>query len=192
MSINFRKFIDIGANLTDPIFRGVYRGASKHADDFEPMLRRAWAHGVEKIIITAGSLMEARDALVLCQSDDRLFTTVGVHPTRCNELDEGQDGYLQDLLTLATSNRGKVVAIGECGLDWDRLQFCAKETQKRWFEAQFMLAERTGLPMFFHMRRYSCDYSLGDLIFCLLSCCDEFLEIVQRNRNRFSTGWGQG
>jgi TatD DNase family protein len=166
------KFIDIGANLLDPMFRGLYRGVSSHADDFHLVLERAWAAGVERIIVTAGTLSEARAALELCATDPRLFTTVGVHPTRCLELENGGDGYMKELLDLALSNREKVVAIGECGLDWDRVHFCPKDVQLRWFEAQFELAEKTGLPMFLHMR----------------GCPDEFLDVMRRHRHRVAGG----
>ena len=51
--------IDIGANLLDPMFRGIYREKQKHEDDFNIMLQRAFDVGVEKIIITSGNKEEA-------------------------------------------------------------------------------------------------------------------------------------
>lgn len=69
-------------------------------------------------------------------SADRLCSTVGVHPTYCSQyIDSGNEGcagdpdnYHQSLLALATSDRPKVVAIGECGLgNTRRRHSCTKQ-----------------------------------------------------------------
>ncbi|CAG8543399.1 9564_t:CDS:2 [Paraglomus brasilianum] len=137
------------------------------ADDFSHMLTRAVNAEVEKIIVTGGSASESRDALDIVQGFDNLFSTVGCHPTRCQEFEADKDGpehYYQNLLDIAADAKEKVVAIGECGLDYDRLHFCPKDVQLRYFEKQFDLAEQTGLPMFLHCRNTGVLHSFTDSI----------------------------
>jgi TatD DNase family protein len=176
-----RRFIDIGANLLDDMYRGEYHGKARHAGDLDVVLARAWRHNVAAIMVTAGTLEEAVAARDLCVSRDhekgRLFSTVGVHPTRAGAYDAhagGADEYTQQLLNVAMAGAadGTVVAIGECGLDYDRLHFCDKATQQRHFDRSFYLAEQTGLPLFLHDRNTGGDFAAA----------------VRRNRHRFTHG----
>ena len=62
---------------------------------------------------------------LVAPSPGRLFCTVGVHPTRCSEFEEhpeGSEAYMAALLDVILEGQhlGKVVAIGEMGLDYDR------------------------------------------------------------------------
>ena len=192
-----RRYIDVGANLTDGMFRGEYHGKTYHDPDLDVVLRRGWDAGVEKVMVTAGTLSEAREALELAERFDRplaetsgaddepststrrLFTTVGVHPTRCGEFEASgdADAYLESLTAIARDHScrkagGRVVAVGECGLDYDRIQFCDPETQRIWFERQFEITRATGLPMFLHMR----------------AAAEDFTAIVRRNLDGFNGG----
>jgi TatD DNase family protein len=150
--------IDIGCNLLDPMFRGEYRGKQQHDSDFPLILQRGWEQNVQKVIITAGTLQETKDALALARTDPRLYSTVGVHPTRCKDefvSEEAGTTYLQELVEIAKIGKqeGKIVAVGECGLDYDRIEFCPKDVQKKWFERQLIsLAAQVDLPLFLHCR----------------------------------------
>ncbi|KAI8057864.1 putative deoxyribonuclease TATDN1 [Syncephalis plumigaleata] len=171
------KLFDIAVNLVDPMFRGIYRGKHVHLDDLKQVIKRAKDIGVHHMMITGGSLTESKEALVMAREEDGLYATVGCHPTRSHEFvdyPQGDDAYLADLLQLAQQGQleGKILAIGECGLDYDRLHFSSKEHQLKYFEWQFDLAEKTQLPMFLHMRAAATD----------------FIELIKRHRHRFTEG----
>ncbi|RZC32284.1 deoxyribonuclease TATDN1, partial [Asbolus verrucosus] len=122
------------------MYSGIYNGTKKHQEDLEQVLQRSWEAGMEKIIIT-----------------ERLYSTVGCHPTRCLEFQENSSSYLTALQQVIQDDCKKVVAIGECGLDYDRIQFCPKETQKKYFELQLNLSKTFDLPLFLHCRNAASD-----------------------------------
>ncbi|KAJ1721977.1 hypothetical protein LPJ53_003550 [Coemansia erecta] len=169
------KIIDIGANLTDPVFRGRYRGKQVHDDDMDKMLERAHDAGVVGMMVTGGNINESIEAIKLSRSNPSLFATAGCHPTRTSEIEKypgGGDAYFAKLRELIDANRDKVVAIGECGLDYDRLHFSSKEVQNKHFSRHFELTEATGLPLFLHDRN-----TAGD-----------FVRTIRENRHRFTDG----
>ncbi|KAI8319633.1 hypothetical protein GQ54DRAFT_299205 [Martensiomyces pterosporus] len=169
------RLIDIGANLTDPVFRGMYRGKQAHEDDMAHIIQRARSAGVVGMMVTGGNLEESKGAIELSRQHGGLYATVGCHPTRSSEVDKhpgGADAYFSALRELVNANRDKVVAVGECGLDYDRLHFSGKEPQHKYFLRQFELAEATGLPMFLHDRNTD-----GDFVRC-----------IRENRGRFTAG----
>ena len=95
------ELVDIGVNLTDEVFSGVYRGKRAHDDDRALVLRRAREVGVTDAIVTAGTLEEAREVVEMVRERERsgedatgtprLRATCGVHPTRCGAFDADVD-----------------------------------------------------------------------------------------------------
>lgn len=65
----FCSFVDIGANLTDGMFQGVYNGSQKHPNDLDIVLNRSWSNGLAKIIITVGTITDTEDAAKIAQKD---------------------------------------------------------------------------------------------------------------------------
>ncbi|KEP64252.1 UNVERIFIED_CONTAM: hydrolase, TatD family protein [Hammondia hammondi] len=149
-------FVDIGVNLTDDMYRGVYFGKERHPADLERVIARAKQAGCRKLVVTGGSLSDSVRAIELCREFDPernfLFATVGVHPTRCNEFEPSSLHHLSKLASVIERNRDRVVALGEIGLDADRTQFCDLDTQKKYFEFQLLLSRHFRLPLFLHMR----------------------------------------
>jgi TatD DNase family protein len=130
--------VDIGANLTSKAFRA----------DLPAVLVRAARAGVATVVVTGTSLDGSRRAADMADAADipALYATAGVHPHHAKE---AQGGWLDELRALAA--RPGVVAIGECGLDFDR-NFSPRADQLRCLEAQLELAAELRLPLFLHER----------------------------------------
>ncbi|KAK9356820.1 hypothetical protein V1505DRAFT_369366 [Lipomyces doorenjongii] len=157
------QYIDIGANLTDPMFRGFYHGKQSHPDDFDEVLKRATQQGVRKMLVTGSNLIESESAIQLARNNRKLlYATVGVHP--CHSLDIENsldpDKYLQDLEALALTGKkeGTVRAFGETGLDYARLHYASADIQRKYFIKQLDIAQRLHLPLFLHSRDCAKDF----------------------------------
>jgi len=128
---------DVGANLTHASFR----------DDLDAVLERAARAGVATIVVTGTGVAESERAVRLAGEHPRmLYATAGVHPHHARECDAGT---MVALRTLSTHPR--VVAIGECGLDFNR-NYSPHPDQEKWFEAQLDLACEIAKPLFLHSR----------------------------------------
>ncbi|CEP60642.1 3'-5'-exodeoxyribonuclease LALA0_S01e15632g [Lachancea lanzarotensis] len=83
------KFYDIGVNLTDPMYQGIYNGKKYHECDIKNVLHRAKVSKVQNLLLTGSSIQESRSAIQLAHQyrneDTNLFYTLGVHPCCVNE-----------------------------------------------------------------------------------------------------------
>lgn len=121
-----------------------------------------------KQILTGDCLSGSREVRALALEHEGLYATVGCHPCRAGEFEVGARqessadvdstakkylGALDQLIAEdQASGQRRVVAVGECGLDYDRLSHCNKETQLRYFPPQLELATKYKLPLFLHSR----------------------------------------
>ena len=125
--VQVRQLIDIGANLGHESFRA----------DFDAVLVRARAHGVEQIVVTGASAGGSRAALALARAHPGfLYATAGVHPHHAREYTGECDAELR-----ALHAHPEVVAVGECGLDYFR-DLSPRPAQRRAFERQPLAAKR--------------------------------------------------
>ncbi|KAJ5790509.1 uncharacterized protein N7518_007520 [Penicillium psychrosexuale] len=158
------RYVDIGINLSDPVFRGKYHGKQAHEDDLDDVIQRARDVGCSKFMVTGSDLVESKHAVhIASKYPGFCYATVGVHPCQAKLFDKypgGPDKMLAELRTLAieATKAGHVVAFGEIGLDYDRLFMSAKEPQLKYFEAQLDLAVEIQLPLFLHSRAASEDF----------------------------------
>ena len=129
------SWIDIGVNLTDPRLEQY------------PVIERALNADIKQMIITGTSLKKSVQALSIANEYPYILSsTAGVHPHHAKEF---SDQTRSELETLAKQNQ--VVAIGECGLDFNR-NFSTQTQQIHAFEQQLQLACELGLPVFLHER----------------------------------------
>ncbi|KFY58569.1 hypothetical protein V496_06071 [Pseudogymnoascus sp. VKM F-4515 (FW-2607)] len=153
------RFIDIGINLTDPVYTGIHHGTPRHAPDLPAVLSRARSAGLTHLLLTGSDLPTSHAALALCAEHPSLLScTIGVHPCSTLGFDahpDGPQGLLDELRELILSApKEAFVAIGEIGLDYDRLTLSPKETQLVYFRAQLDLAASlpSPPPLFLHSR----------------------------------------
>lgn len=129
------SWIDIGVNLTDSRL------------DADPVIQRAVNAKVEKLIITGTSLQASSKAITLANNrPSTLYTTAGVHPHNAKDFNHQARFSLERI-----ASEKQVVAIGECGLDFNR-NFSTPTQQLHAFEQQLQLACELDLPVFLHER----------------------------------------
>ncbi|TPX33912.1 hypothetical protein SmJEL517_g03384 [Synchytrium microbalum] len=143
---SYGSVVDIGANLTHKSLKSM----------IPDTLYRAAAVGVSHIILTGTSVKGSREAAALVRQwkgtkgVPDLSCTVGVHPHDAGRaVEEGE--YVTELRRIVEENRDIVVAIGECGLDYDRM-FSTVGDQDTLFKYQLELAQDFDLPLFLHTR----------------------------------------
>ncbi len=138
------ELIDIGINLMH----------KQYNKDRQEVIKEAKKEGVTRDIITGSSVSSSISAEKYASKyPNTLYSTAGVHPHDAKTCD---DRTIDTLRNLAKSD--VVVAIGECGLDYNR-NFSPANIQRKWFEKQVKLAEELKMPLFLHDRESYDDFA---------------------------------
>jgi TatD DNase family protein len=135
-----------------------------YSEDREAVIRRA-ADAEVGMNVVGTQLDTSRAAAALAEKYDNVWATIGLHPIHTSrsyhdvqELGEGgkeftSRGEIFDTAAyLELARQPKVVAIGECGLDYYRADESTKEAQKKAFIEQIGVANTTGKALMLHIR----------------------------------------
>jgi TatD DNase family protein len=173
--------IDIGINLMNKAYNA----------DRDEVIKNAKKANVEPMIITGTSLKSSITAADYAHLyTGTLYSTAGIHPHDAKSCD---GNTINELRKLAKKN--EVVAIGECGLDFDRM-YSPKDIQEKWFEEQIKLAVELDMPLFLHERdahkRFVdilSKYKVKGVVHCFTSSTMELHDYLNRGYYIGITGW---
>jgi TatD DNase family protein len=119
-------------------------------DDMAGLLNRMEQAGVTRALCVSVSLEAFPEVLGLAESYPNVYASVGVHPDHV----EGEEPDVERLISLSAHPR--IVAIGETGLDYYRLEGDL-EWQRDRFRNHIRAARQTGKPLIIHTREAGAD-----------------------------------
>jgi TatD DNase family protein len=137
------SYIDIHSHLNDPRFDA----------DLSDVLLHMREGGVASIVVGTDRTMSER-AITLAEQNADLWATIGLHPTDNHKETFDHAAYAK------MAAHPRVVAIGECGLDyywpehdqWQSGMVEEKARQRELFEAQITIALQVNKPLMIHGR----------------------------------------
>jgi TatD DNase family protein len=104
---------------------------------------RAHAAGVDRVIAIGSGLESTQATLALAARTGGVSVAAGIHPHQAGDGEPAEE--------LAALAAGRLVAIGEIGLDFYR-DYAPRDDQRRVFTEQLELAERLRKPVIIHTR----------------------------------------
>jgi len=134
------KYIDIGVNL----FCSQFKNPEKILND---------AMNEATACILTGSDMQENEKVNSFVREHNCYGTAGIHPHNADSAKVSDFERIKEII----SGNDRIVAVGECGLDYDRM-FSTRENQIRCFEHQLKLAEELNKPLFLHEREAGEDF----------------------------------
>lgn len=120
----------------------------------DTIIANAQASDVTQLLCVGCDLADSQLAVEFVQDRPAYYASIGIHPHEAQHV-AGSDHLKADFAALATAK--KVVAIGECGLDYF-YEHSPKTAQVEILKFQIELALKHDLPMVFHVREAFDDF----------------------------------
>lgn len=114
--------------------------------DLEQVLQKLDSYNFAFVVNVGIDAEDSKRAVSFCEKHEKIYCSIGIHP---HEAARVKDDFLEDFEKLLSNK--KVVAIGECGLDYYRM-LSGRDAQRRVFEAQLEFAKEIDLPVIVHIR----------------------------------------
>lgn len=133
-------FIDIHCHTNFP----------EYDTDRDETVSRALSKNTWMINVGTDKETSASSVNLAKKYDKGVYAIIGQHPTHITEQNHNPVFDYDFYKNLASNPR--VVAIGECGLDYFRADPSTAENQKQIFQAQIDLAKELDLPLMLHIR----------------------------------------
>ena len=119
--------------------------------DADAALQRARDGGVRGFVVPATKLDDVGSAVAIAQRHDDVWAAVGFHPHEAKDCDDAAFAAIE-----RAANEPRVVAIGECGLDYHYMH-SPRETQINVLDRHIALAKRVDKPIIIHNRESTAD-----------------------------------
>lgn len=155
--------VDIGVNFAGKRYAG---------RDLKGLVQDSYDSGVGAVISISNSTFEIPRNRKLSQDIPQLYYTAGCHPHNAKQFNRKSTDIIREALA-----DPKCVAVGECGLDYDRM-FSTREEQFSAFNQQIDIAKNAAKPLYLH-----CRSDRGD---AKQSAYTDFVDII--NRQGYFTG----
>ena len=114
----------------------------------EQVIQSARDDGVTKMICVGCTFEDSKSGIEFIANHDNIWASIGIHPHEADKY-VGNQSKLDEFAALVTAP--KVVAVGECGLDY-YYNHSDQQAQKEILRFQIKLAKKHDLPMIFHVR----------------------------------------
>ena len=179
--MNEVKYYDIGLNL----FCRQYKFPEQIISDAEK-------EGI--VCIITGTNTKENVLIDKFTESHNVYGTAGIHPHNADSAKNEDFRRIERII----KNNAKIVAVGECGLDFDRM-FSTKENQLICLEKQIEIAERLNKPMFLHERAAFGEFSEifinhkeicpKSVVHCFTGSRTELVRYLEMGFNIGITGW---